>query len=222
MNEARRWALLFDLDGTLADTIDFLLASVRHAFEGHTGRIPTESEWKAGIGTPLAIQLRPYARSDEELEQLRARYRAFQKLHHDRLTRAFDGALDVVTSLKQLGHATAVVTSKGKELAKRSLEVTRLDRVVDELITVEDVTRAKPDPEPVLLALERLRLPAERALFLGDSPHDVAAGKAAGVLTIAATWGVTTEEMFREASPDYALARITELPGLVEQLTRSR
>ena len=66
MNDQRRYAVLFDLDGKLIDSIGLILASVRHTFSGREGTAPTEEEWIAGIGTPLADQLRPFVESDED------------------------------------------------------------------------------------------------------------------------------------------------------------
>src|SRR5678809_652536 len=96
MIHPRRYAVLFDLDGTLIDSIGLLLASVNHAFSGREGRAPTEEEWIAGIGTPLAEQLRPFVESDEEANQLVTRYRTYQRQHHDKLTTAYEGALDTL------------------------------------------------------------------------------------------------------------------------------
>ena len=215
MATARPLAVLFDLDGTLIDTIELLLSSVRHAFQGRAGRVPTEAEWISGIGTPLVTQLRPYAATDEELEELVEGYRSYQREHHDQLTRCYDGVLDVVTTLREQGHPLAVVTSKGDEIARRSLDHVGLTPFMDTVVGCDSCTRHKPDPEPVCVALSRLGYRPEEALFLGDSPHDIASGNAAGVITVAALWGPFTRATLEAAAPDYYLDRIEELPGLV-------
>jgi pyrophosphatase PpaX len=111
MNDQRRYAVLFDLDGTLIDSIGLLLASVKHTFSGREGSAPTEEEWIAGIGTPLAAQLSPYVESDEDAHELVARYRTFQREHHDRLTAPYEGVLDTLEQLYNWGHPLGVVTS---------------------------------------------------------------------------------------------------------------
>src|SRR4051812_6619445 len=88
-------AVLFDLDGTLIDSIELLLSSSRHAFEGRK-RAPTTEEWVQGIGTPLVEQLRQFTDTEEEVALLLERYRSYQREHHDRLTRCYDGVTDVV------------------------------------------------------------------------------------------------------------------------------
>ena len=199
---ARPLAVLFDLDGTLIDTVELLLDSVRHAFRGHPGRVPTDAEWVAGIGTPLVTQLRPYAADADELAALIAGYRAYQREHHDRLTRPFPGALETVAALRSRGHPLAIVTSKGDDIALHSLAHVGLASSMDVVIGCDSCNRHKPDPEPVHVALERLGYAADEALFVGDSPHDVAAGRAAGTRTAAALWGPFSPETLHAAGPD--------------------
>ena len=122
----RRTAILFDLDGTLVDTVPFILAAVRHAFEGQA-RCPSDAEWIAGIGTPLRAQLEQFAERPEQVEVLLARYRAFWLAEHDRRTRCFPGALEVVAGLARRGHPLGVVTAKVEEGAFRTLRLTGLD-----------------------------------------------------------------------------------------------
>lgn len=212
-------AILFDLDGTLVDTVPFILAAVRHAFDGQ-GRCPTDSEWIAGIGTPLRTQLESFAATPEMAEILLARYRAYWLAEHDRSTRCFPGAFETVSGLAGRGHPLAVVTAKVVEGAHRTLRLTRLDAHMSAVIGADSCARAKPDPEPVRLALARLgRTPAE-AVMIGDSPHDLAAGRGAGVRTIAALWGACTRDALQAAGPDHLLEDITALPALLERIAQ--
>src|SRR5690242_19883924 len=144
-------AVLFDLDGTLIDTIELLLNSARHTFEGWHRRVPTQEEWIAGIGTPLVAQLREYAESDDEVAALLARYRAYQHEHHDRLTRHYDGAPDLLAELARRGHPLGVVTSKASAIARRSLAHVGLEQFFQAIIGYDETTRHKPHPEPVFL-----------------------------------------------------------------------
>jgi pyrophosphatase PpaX len=210
-------AILFDLDGTLIDSIGLLLESVHHAFATHEGRRPTTEEWVAGIGRPLEWQIRPYVRSDEELDAIRDAYRTYQRANHDRLTKAYQQVPEVVAGLRARGHPMALVTSKISELANRSLAWVGLAEHFDVVVGADATTLHKPDPAPVWYALERLGVPAERAMFVGDSPHDMAAGNAAGVVTVAALWGPFTRAQLEPSAPSHWLERVDELPALVER-----
>ena len=213
-----RHALLFDLDGTLIDSIGLLLESMRFAFEGRE-RAPTTAEWVAGIGTPLRTQLAEWCDGASEVEALVERYRDYQSIHLPRLTTAYPGVLDTIAWARAQGHATALVTSKGRGMTARSLEHVGLQGAFDAIVTFEETVRHKPLPDPVLLALDRLALPASGALFVGDSPHDMHAGRGAGVRTAAAQWGPFSRAELAVASPDYWMNSISELPAVVASLT---
>ena len=211
-------AVLFDLDGTLFDSIELLLASMRHAFAEFDGVKPVEAEWIAGIGTPLITQLGDYGRSAAELLTLRDRYRTFQQEHHFKLARIFPGALDALQTLKDRGLAMALVTSKGNALAQEALDATGMAPFIPVLVGADSSERHKPNPEPVLLALSLLGVDAPDTVFVGDSPHDVNAGNAAGVITVAATWGAFSREQLAVAKPGYWLDDIVGLPALIDSL----
>ncbi|HSM93289.1 MAG TPA: HAD-IA family hydrolase [Anaeromyxobacteraceae bacterium] len=219
MTRKRPIAVLFDLDGTLIDTVPFILKSVRHAFAGHA-RVPTDAEWIAEIGTPLRDQIAEFAARPEDAELIFQRYRTFWLEHHDAETRAFDGALDVVRALREAGHPLGVVTAKIEVGAHRSLRHVGLDAFMGAVVAADSGVPAKPAPDGVVLAARRLdRLP-EEALFVGDSPHDVAAGNAAGAVSVGALWGACTREQLAVASPRHYAASLREVPAIVEALRR--
>ena len=207
-------ALLFDLDGTLIDSIGLLLECMEAAFADRTRR-PTRAEWIAGIGTPLRAQLAEWCDGDAHVEQMVGRYRDYQDQHLERLTTAYPAVVDTVQSLRSVGHRTAIVTSKGRIMTGRSLQHVGLADAFDAVVTFEETTRHKPLPDPVHLALERLGATADRALFIGDSPHDMHAGRAAGVTTVAALWGPFSREELAVATPDHFLDTFSQLPGLL-------
>jgi pyrophosphatase PpaX len=218
VSHSRPLAVLLDLDGTLVDSIDFILECVRYAFEGHPGRSPTEAEWTAEIGKPLRACFAPYARDDADMERLVGRYRTYQLDRFDALTRAFEDVPETVRALHAKGHPLAIVTGKNAATARRALELVGIDDLFPVVVGGDSCPGHKPDPEPVLLALALLGYPPDRAIFVGDSVHDMTAGRSAGVRTVAALWGASTPEMLEPAKPDYILASFSELPGLVDQL----
>lgn len=211
-------AVLFDLDGTLVDSIELILGSARYAFEGFDGTVPTDAEWLTGVGIPLRTMMRRYAPDDAGVDALIARYRVHQAEHHDRLVRCYDGVVDTLGQLRERGHPIALVTSKGDALTRRALALVGIDGFIDEIVSCDSTERHKPDPEPVIHALDRLGASPARAVFVGDSIHDMAAGKAAGVITIGALWGPFTRADLEPSRPSYYMNAITELPELLDSI----
>jgi pyrophosphatase PpaX len=212
-------AVLFDLDGTLVDTVPFILEAVREAFDGY-GVCPTDAEWIAGIGTPLRTQLASFARRTEDVEALFQRYRSYWLAHHDERTRPFPGAVETVAALAVAGHPIGVVTAKIEQGAHRTLRHAGLLPHVGAVVGADSCAHAKPHPEPVLLALARLGREPSEAILVGDSPHDVAAAKAAGARAAAALWGACGRDVLAAAGADWFLSDVREVPALVAALER--
>jgi pyrophosphatase PpaX len=208
-------AILFDLDGTLIDSIELILNSARHAFIGFQGRAPTDEEWRAGIGRPLHTVLREYAGDDAEADRLFQRYRAYQLEHHDRLIRPYAGIVETVQSLAEAGHPMALVTSKSDWMAEKALVHVGLDRLIPTIVGCDTCVNHKPHPEPVERALDLLRVTADHALFVGDSPHDVESGRAAGVMTVGVAWGAFSAAELEASGADVVIDRVEELKTVV-------
>jgi len=221
MADSRPYAVLFDLDGTLVDSIALLLASMRHTFHGRA-RQPSDAEWIEGIGTPLPKQLTPYVESDEDRERLVNRYRTFQMENHDRLMARYEGVIDTLALLYQRGHPMAIVTSKGNAMMERGLKFIGADDYIEVAIGYDSVHIHKPDPYPVKAALEKLEYATDEAVFVGDSPHDVKSGNAAGVITIAALWGPFTKSQLAPFNPTHFLDDIKQLPPLLDRISARR
>ena len=221
MADSRPYAVLFDLDGTLIDSIALLLASMHHTFHGRP-RKPTDSEWIEGLGTPLPKQLTPYVESDEDRERLVNRYRTFQLENHDRLMAHYEGVIDTLALLYQRGHPMAVVTSKGNMMMERGLKFIGADDYIEVAIGYDSVHIHKPDPYPVRAALEKLEYRTDEAVFVGDSPHDIRSGNEAGVITIAALWGPFTRSALDPYKPTYFLDDIKQLPAMLDRITAKK
>ncbi len=215
-------ALLFDLDGTLVDSIELILESARFAFVGFAGKAPTDEEWRAGIGRPLQAVLREYAPDKGEAERLLGRYREYQLANHDRLLRAYEGIVAQMRAFSETGHPLAVVTSKADWLARRALEFVGMDDLFPVLIGCDSCTNHKPHPEPVERALSLLGVLASNAIFVGDSPHDVEAGRAAHVFTVGVTWGAFAREEMEASGANVVIDDVAELPVAVAAFAQSR
>ncbi len=212
------FAVLFDLDGTLIDSIGLIVAAMEYAYDDRPHRPPV-ADWLAAIGTPLDGMLRRWARDDADVVRLRTRYREYQNDHHDQMTTPYPGVVETVRALHATGHPMAVVTSKLEVGARRSLKYIGIEKCFGAVVGLDATTRHKPDPEPVHYALERLgRLSPERALFIGDSVHDLRSGNAAGVATGAALWGPSTRDELAAAAPTHWLESFGDVRTLVERL----
>ena len=204
-------AVLFDLDGTLIDSIELILGSMRYAFVKCESPAPSNDEWLTGVGIPLRTMFQRYASEDPEIDRLIAAYREHQLANHDSLVRCYDEVPQTLAALEAAGHPLAVVTSKGDVLAKRGLELVGIADYFDTIVSCDSCTRHKPHPEPVLTALSRLGYAPHEALFVGDSVHDIEAGNAAGVESVAALWGPFSREQLSVAEPDRFIDRIGDL-----------
>ena len=196
-------AALFDFDGTLVDTTDLIYQSMRHASGEVLGREISREILMANVGQPLPRQMELL--SAEHAEALLDSYRLHNEENHDALIKEFPGVEEALARLRWAGVQVAVVTSKRRFSVDMALKIfPGLGEVVDQWVTMEDTTEHKPRPEPLLKGLELLdNIPREEAAYVGDSPFDVAAAKAAGVTSVAVSWGAFSEEILRSAEPDH-------------------
>lgn len=208
-------AVLYDFDGTLADSTALIMRCWRFMMNTHHGHCPPDEEWLSGFGMTLETQVARFARSDEEYEAMLETYRVHQAEHHDIMLRPFPGAVETVAELERRGVPLAIVTSKHRRATLHGVELCGLTSHFPVIVTPEDVTHPKPHPEPVLVALERLGVAAADTLFVGDSPHDMVAGKAAGTRVAAATWGPFPAAALEAETPDFFLAAQDDVLRLV-------
>ena len=205
--------ILFDNDGTLVDTYDLILASMRHATCSVLGRELSDDALMQKVGQPLAVQVCDFAEDPaQQAEWLRV-YREHNHSIHDGMVRAFPGVRDGLASLSAGGLKLGVVTSKMHALAWRGLEITGLAPFLDCCIGADDCEHFKPEAEPVLRGVTALGLVPEECFYVGDSPFDMQAGNAAGCKTVAVTWGMFPLEALAAEHPDYVC---DSFPKLVE------
>ncbi len=179
--------VLFDLDGTLIDSTPMILASFQHATKTVLGEAVPDSEIFAIVGGPtLEAQMRSF--SPEHVDELVEVYRAHNTPLHDELELCV-GMADVLATLKGEGRKLGIVTSKRRRTAQLALDRLAIEQYFDTIVTSDDTATHKPSPEPVLLALERLGAAPGEAVYVGDSPYDVGSARAAGVFSIAVSWG---------------------------------
>ncbi|HEY6807767.1 MAG TPA: HAD-IA family hydrolase [Gemmatimonadales bacterium] len=208
---------LFDLDGTLIDSIELILRSYRHTIKTHRGYEPPDDVWMKGLGTPLRVQFQEWSEDPAEIETMVATYREYNLAHHDELVRPYDGVVDAVRRIAASGAGLGLVTSKMHGGALRGLKLAGIEREFTVVVGSDEVTHPKPHPEPVLTALERLGARAETAVFIGDSRHDLECGRAAGVETAAVLWGPFARAELEDCAPDHWLERPADLDRLLTE-----
>lgn len=207
---------LFDLDGTLIDSIELILRSYRHTMGLHRCNepCPPDDVWMKGLGTPLYAQFRHWTQDAAEIEAMVQTYREYNLSHHDALVKPYDGVVEEVRRIKAANKKLGLVTSKLRDGAMRGLRISGLDQAFDIVVGCDDVTNYKPHPEPVLKAIDELGVPAADAVFVGDSRHDMECGRAAGVKTAAVLWGPFDRAHLADLKPDYWLEKPADLRRL--------
>ena len=210
-------AVLLDFDGTVVDTTELIYESMRHAAGEVLGREPSREALMANAGQPLPrqMELLDPTRAEELLET----YRLYNEEHHEGLIGEFPDVETSLALLRDAGFALAVVTSKRRfsvEMALNSFPGLR--KVVDVFVTMEDTPRHKPHPAPLLKGLELLgNVTPEKAAYVGDTPSDVVAARAAGVTSVAVSWGASTAEALRAARPDHLFEDLDSAVAFLRQ-----
>jgi pyrophosphatase PpaX len=201
-------AALFDFDGTLVDTTELIYQSMLHATGEVLGKNLPRKVLLANVGQPLPRQMELI--DAERAEALLESYRLHNEEHHDALIGEFPGVEEALARLSAAGIQVAVVTSKRRFSVEMALKrFPGLGETVDRFVTMEDTTEHKPYPGPILKGLEFLGdVPPQEAAYVGDSPFDVAAARAADVKSVAVSWGAFSEETLRSAGPDHLVEDI--------------
>jgi pyrophosphatase PpaX len=179
--------VLFDLDGTVVDSGGIILASMRHATRTVLGReIPDEALMAAVGGPGLEQQMRVLG--PEHVEELIRVYREHNEPLHDEL-RVCVGMDDVLVALKEQGRKLGVVSAKRRRTVELAFASVEIGHLFDVVVGGDEHERQKPEPDLLLLALERLGAEPAIAAYVGDSPFDMQAARAAGMHAVGVTWG---------------------------------
>jgi len=204
--------LLFDLDGTLVDTTNLILSCYRASISKLVDNPPSDEEILQGFGTPLSQQLyRLFPTLRDRPDEIIILWRQTQDELHDRLIKPFPGTAEVLRELRRRGYPLGVVTSKERVAAERDLAMYGLKELADVIVCWDDTSNHKPHPEPILRGLELMAAPAAEALYVGDSLHDMKAGREAGAKVAAALWGPFAKESLLAFKPDFLLKSIRDL-----------
>jgi len=203
--------VLFDLDGTLIDSGPIILASMQHATKTVLGREIAYEELAATVGGQgLVSQMR--ALDPDRVDELVEVYKEHNDPLHGTLE-AFEDLLDVLPRLRAEGRRLGIVTAKRHRTVGLALDrFPELAGQFEVIVGFEDTDRHKPDPDPVQAALRKLGAEPSQAAYVGDSPFDIQAAKAAGVFAVAVSWGgIHSDDRLLEEEPDAFVRTAPEL-----------
>jgi pyrophosphatase PpaX len=207
---ARYAVVLFDLDGTVIDSGGIILASMRHATREVLGRVVADAELMQAVGGP-GLEAQMAALDPERVDELVTVYRAHNEPLHEELV-CCTGMDKVLERLHAEGRRLGVVTAKRRVTLELAFEHVPVGHVFETMVGGDETERHKPDPEPLLLAAERLRVRPGEAAYVGDSPFDVRAAKAAGMGSVAVTWGrIHDRSRLEREQPDAIVDTAEEL-----------
>lgn len=209
---------IFDFDGTLGDTTGIILTTMAATFRA-MGRQPlSEAQYRSVIGLPLEKCFSSLIPLDEagEAEYAAAYRKMFDELDKKGAVTLYPGVLDTMRKLKDDGMKLAIASSRHRHTLDRYIAELGLAPLIEMTVGADDVTKAKPDPQPVNIILDALGVPAAEAAMVGDAPFDILMGKAAGCRTIAVTYGNGTAEDLRAAGADFLADSFTDIVQMLK------
>jgi pyrophosphatase PpaX len=205
--------ILFDIDGTVLDTSEFILQATEYALSSLGYPVPDRSVINKEVGIPFPQYYIDLCGSDEHIDKLIEKHREFQHSNYN-LSKLFPKAFDTLTGLKQKGYKLGAVTSRSNKTSHQTLVNAGIFDLFDIVISFEDAKKLKPNPEPLLKALENLNELPEKAVMIGDSHLDVEAGKNAGTKTIRAAYGFHKDNL-HNPDPDFIVEDIGDLLNIL-------
>ncbi|MBY0123406.1 pyrophosphatase PpaX [Bacillus sp. S/N-304-OC-R1] len=210
--------ILFDLDGTLIDTNELIISSFLHVLGNYYPDCYKREDVIPFLGPTLRETFESI--NPEKVEEMIVAYREFNIGNHDLLVKEFPGVFETVKTLKESGYKIGIVTTKMLKTVKMGLSLTKLDQFFDVVVALDHVQKPKPDPEPILKALELLQSKPEEAIMVGDNSHDILGGKNAGTKTAGVAWSVKGKEFLQGFQPDYMLDNMADLLDILKVESR--
>ncbi len=206
---------LFDLDGTLIQSPELILKTFKITFEKYFPKVKlTKDEESNLLGHTLFETFDQYTKDQELIDEIVAFYRKTSEGFIEKGLESYAGALETFKFLKQKKKKVGVVTSKMVEVATHHLDLVGLLPFVDHIIGYEDTKKHKPNPDPLLKALEVFNTKAKDAIYIGDHENDIKAAKAAHIKSCAVTYSMRTKYMLFE-NPDFVIDELTNIKDLI-------
>jgi len=206
--------IIFDLDGTLIDSLEDLADATNHMLTS-LGRKPVgldQVRSYVGQGARRLVEKAMPNAVPEEIEIGLAIFLAYNEEHIVDKTRLYPGARETLEALRERGIVLTVVSNKNAALCRKVLSTLGAEDFFAAVIGADSLPQRKPSPEPLLMVLRNFTVAPEQSVMVGDSINDIAAGKAASIVTVGCSWGYGDHSEIEGA--DYLIHRLPELLGL--------
>lgn len=206
--------LIFDFDGTLADTLPLAYYSFQTVFNHYDGKAFSDEEVKNMFGPTEPNIIRNNLINDNQQSAIDLYFNMYTENHQD-MVKANAKVNDMLKTLKEKGYNLAIVTGKSTKSLEISLEFLGIQDLFDCKISGDDVDKEKPDPEGILKVLKLLNRTKEEAVFLGDSDGDIKAGQEAGMYAIGVHWIPNVQNTTFNIEPDAIFKDVDELMNVL-------
>ena len=207
--------VIFDNDGTVADTRDLILPSMRYTTKVCLGKVFPDEKYASQVGIPLVDQMHDYTDDPILQEKMVKVYREYNEAHHDAEIKSYAGCLEALEKMHESGLVMAVATSKLRTICSRGLKILGINKYMSTVVGSEDTELHKPHGEPIVYTAEKLNFKLQECAYVGDSPFDIQAAKDAGVTSIGVTWGFFDKEILELEVPDHICDSFVELTELL-------
>jgi len=210
-------AVLFDFDGTLANTNPLIIRSFEETFALMlTDRTLTRAEILDCIGPTLEQTGAIYF--PDNPNKFVETYRELNSQYHDEMIELYSGMPEMLEALKKMNLKLAIVSSKRRDFVIRGLEQTQLYHFFDYIVAADDVMNPKPHPEPIEKAMGHYGFTPDECLMVGDNSHDIEGAKNAGVKAIAVGWALKGVDYLKTLNPDYLVMDAAEIVKIVKEI----
>lgn len=207
--------LIFDFDGTIADTKDCVAQSTQEALQFYKLLNIPKEDIVRHMGIPIKefVKQRTHNQySNEFYDNFVKKYREIYKRNMTTQTKIFEGLHHVLAKLKENGTILAIATSKGTQATQENLAHLGIRHYFDIILGEDLVTHKKPHPESIRIVMKHLNIHDPKdVLMIGDSVYDIQMGKASGVDTAAVTWGAHEKEKLQKENPDFVFESVEKL-----------
>ena len=212
-------AVLLDFDGTIADTTQLIVDSWQHTYQTLLGRDGDLAFILSTFGETLRNALRE-AFPDHDVEEAVEVYRNYQMELQQEAWYLFPEVESMLQDLKARGYLVGIVTSRTKSTCLQGLSSCGIDKYIDALVTCDDTTAHKPDPEPALIGLKALGVAPEEALCVGDTRFDIDCAHNAGVDAALVAWSATMK--LSDAAPGHEPEYYIQTPAHLIEIMEGR